>query len=265
MKIIKKLLIGTLVLSFFICFETFAQEEEFKPVFLTVQTNYRTQDPNVDLSKWFETEKEYFDKVTAKNDLILSSGFYMHYFTPNDAEILLVNVYASWEDIEKSGEVDAKLIEEGWPNEEERNAFFQKQSSFYHAKHSDEVYTSLPFMKPLEAEEGKSYVFYVKKNTSAGQGGSGFKEYFENVTMKNPYIKGYYTHRHLYGADSRDIIEVFVYESLGDFEKGTDEVGGLVEAHWPDEEKRKEFFEKFNKIFSGHGDFVYQNVPPLSK
>lgn len=264
MKIVKKLLLGTFMLLLFWTPELFAQDEN-GPVYLSVTTNYRTSNPDVDMSKWFETEKEYFDKVTAKNDLILSAGVYFHYFSEHDGEILSVNVHPSWEAIESSGDVTGKLIEEGWPDEDERRAFMQRRNSFYAAKHSDELYTSMPFTKPLQPEEDKSYIFYVKTNKTSGQGGGGFKEYFENVTMKNKYIKGYYTHRHLYGSDSRDVVEVFVYEKLGDFELAVEENRRLEDAHWPDEEKRKEFFEKFSKIFKGHSDRIYTNVPPLAK
>ena len=225
MKNVKKLLLGTLALVLFWTPDMFAQEEAAKPGYLSVTTLYRTNNPDVDMSKWFETEKEFHDKVTMKNDLIIGAGFYFHYFTENDREVVTVTVHPTWEAIEESGNVNAKLVQEAWPDEEERSAFMQRRNSFYAAKHSDELYTTLPFTKPLEPEADKSYIFYVKTNKTSGQGGGGFKEFFENVTMKNKYIKGYYTHRHLYGADSRDVVEVFVYEKLGDFELAVEENG----------------------------------------
>ena len=268
MKTIKNLLLGLFVLTLMFTTNSFAQEEEkkeeFKPVYITVTTAHRSADPDVDYSDWMKTEKEYFDKVTMKNDLILNSGFYFHYFTPDDSELKLVSVYKTWGDIEKSNDINNKLIEEGWPNEEERKAFFEKQSSYYSPDHSDEIYSSLPFTKPLKSDSEKPLIFYVKVNKT-GEGGSGFKEYFENVTQKNTHIKGYYTHRHLWGADSREAVEVFVLESLADIEKAFEEDTKLINEHWPDEEKRKEFFKGFSKLFAGHGDFILTNVPELSK
>ena len=38
----------------------YGQEEEFKSVFITVTTSYRTADPDVNTSDWFKTEKEFF-------------------------------------------------------------------------------------------------------------------------------------------------------------------------------------------------------------
>jgi len=64
--------------------------------------------------------------------------------------------------------------------------------------HSDEIYVSGPFTKSLKTDSKEPLLFYVKKNV-LGNGGDGFKEYFEGVTMKNSFIKGYYTHRHRWG------------------------------------------------------------------
>lgn len=268
MKLLKNVSFGMLVFLFMFTAKANAQEapkEEFKPVFLTVTTGHWSTDPNVDTSDWLKTEQEYFNKVTKKNDLIIGSGYYTHYFTPDNSEILFVSVYKSWEDIEKANDITSKLIEEGWPNKEERDAFFKKQSSYYSPLHSDEIYTSWPLSKPLNTASKEPLIYYVKKNTRGNGGGSGFKEYFDNITMKNSFVKGYYTHGHRYGANSLDALEVFVFDKFSDIESSFDETAKLVKAHWPDEAKRKEFFEGYNKMFSGHGDYIYQNVPELAK
>jgi hypothetical protein len=267
MKTNQKLLLGMLLFAFLLPMSAIAQETEseaFKSVYLTVTKGHWSEDLNVDFSDWLKTEQEYFEKVTKKNDLIISSGFYTHYFTPDNSEILFVSVYESWEDIEKSNEVTSKLIQEGWPNEEERATFFEKQSSYYSNKHSDEIYSSLRFTKELKTDSKEPLIYYVKSNET-GTGGTGYNEYFENVTMKNQYIKGFYTHRHLWGANAQEANEVFVVESLCDIENMFNENQKLVEAHWPDVEKRKAFFAEYNKVFSGHGDYIYQNVPELAK
>jgi hypothetical protein len=91
-------------------------------------------------------------------------------------------------------------------------------------------------------------------------------EYNANVIAKNDVIKAYYPHRHYWGSDSRDFIEAFVVESLADVEKALDKNGELTKTHWPDDEKRKEFFAKMGKYFTGwHADYLYTHVPELSK
>lgn len=267
MKTIKMLLIGLILTPLLATTNSFSQEtseEEFKPVFLTVTTAHRTSDQSVDFSDWKETEIEYFKKVTMKNELIIASGYFSHYFTPDNSEVKLVSVYQNWADIEKSNEITTKLIEEGWPDEDERKAFFEKRNSYYTSKHSDEIYASTPYNKPLVSASKEPLIYYVKVN-QRGQGGSGFKEYFENITMKNRYIKGYYTHVHRWGADSNEALEVFVYENFADIKTSIDEDAKLEKAYWTDEEKSKDFFEGYSKLFNGHGDYIYTNVPELAK
>lgn len=269
MKKFNNLLMGLLVCAFMSTTTTFAQEEkaeeELKPVYISVTTMHWSADSDVDFTDWEKTEQEYFDKVTSKNDLIIGSGYYTHYFTPDNSEILAVSVYKSWEDMEKAGEITGKLVEAGWPDEDARKAFFDKQGSYYGAGHSDEIYTSFPrIRKEVKTESTEPLLYYVRKNT-VGEGGKGYMEYFNNITMKNKYIKGFFAHGHRWGADARDRMEVGVYDNLGDIEKAFDETERLVNAHWPDEEKRKAFFKEYSKIFSGHGDYIYTNVPSLSK
>ncbi len=267
MKLLKNFSFGILVFLFIFTSKAIGQQTqtaEFKPVFLTITTLHRSSDPNVDFTDWKKTEEEYYNKVTAKNDLIIGSGYYMHYFTPDDSEILSVSVYNSWEDIEKANEITNKLVMEAWPDEAKRTAFFEKQSSYYSPVHSDEIYASLNFNKPLKTESKEPLIYYVKKNKS-GSGGAGYKEYFDNVTMKNTYIKGVHTMRHRWGSNSQDAIEVFIFDSLGDLENSFKENTKLEDAHWTDKAKGDEFFKKYAKLFAGHGDAIYRNVPSLEK
>jgi len=267
MKTLKKLLLGNFVFLLMLSSNLFAQDkpaEENKPVYITVTTAHRSADSDVDFSDWLKTEKEYFNKVTKKNDLIIASGVYFHYFTPDDSEMKIVNVYKTWGDIENANDANTKLIKEGWPKKEDRDVFFKKQNSYYSPMHSDEIYISTPFQKEVTVTTDKPLIYYVKVN-ELGSGGDGFKEYFENVTMKNSFIKGYYTHRHLWGANSRDFVEVFVVENLGDIEKMFDEDSKLVKSHWEDDAKREAFFKNYVKIFAGHGDLILRNVPALQK
>lgn len=267
MKTIKNFSFGIFVFLFLFTSKAIGQQTqnaEFKPVFVTITTLHRSSDPNVDFTDWKKTEQEYYDKVTAKNDLIIGSGYYLHYFTPDDSEILAVSVYNFWEDIEKANDVTAKLIEAGWPDEAKRTAFFDKQNSYYAPKHSDEIYASMNFNKPIKTDSKEPLIYYVKTN-KMGTEGSGYKEYFENVTMKNQFIKGFHSMRHRWGSNSQDALEVFILDSFGDIEKSFDENTKLEDAHWTDKAKGDEFFKKYTKLFAGHSDAIYRNIPSLEK
>ena len=272
MKTLKKLWLGLLVFTIFLTSKTIAQEKSadaFKPVYITITTGHWSDDSNVDYSDWLKTEKEYFDKVTKKNDLIIGSGFYTHYFTTDNSEVLFVSVYKNWEDIEKSDEVSKKLVEEGWPNKDERDTFFKKQRGYYSPQHSDEIYLSTPFRKELKTDSTKPLIYYVRRDEMAlnGKGSSkNLKEYTDDIIANNSFIKGYYTHRHLWGADSREFDEVFVLNNFDDIEKMFDENQKLVNAKWQNKDMRKQFMDDMYKLFTGkHGDYIYHNVPELAK
>ncbi|MGA8852898.1 MAG: hypothetical protein WB492_01845 [Christiangramia sp.] len=273
MKTISKLLVFAFMLSLYGVAlsqeETEqSQEQSYEPVYITMTTTHWNDDPDTDFSDWLDTEKEYFNKVTSKNDLILSSGVYTHYFTADNSEVVLVNVYKTWADIEKANEENQKLIEEGWPSEDERQAFFDKQQSYYGGDHSDEIYQSTQYSIP-ESDTDEPRIYYVRTSELAmnGEGSpENFKEYFEKVTKKSKKLKGYYTHRHLWGANSREFNEVFVFDSLGEIEEFFDEENEIAASTWQDEGERDAFMKEMGKIFNGrHGDYVYRSVPGLMK
>jgi hypothetical protein len=264
MKKSRNLVYGMFVLTFLLSIVSNAQEEP-KPVFVTVTTLHRNL--NSDGKDWKKTEQEYFDKVTSKNDLIIGSEILNHYYTANSSEILHVSVFKTWEDIEKSDAVTDDLIKKAWPDEKERTAFFEKYNSYYSPMHSDEIYSSVLTAKEFKATTKEPMIVYVRKSQMSMTGqGKGMKEYNEKITMNNPYIKGYYPNRHAWGSDSQDFLEAFYYDSLADLEKSYDKDSELIKAAWPKEEERKAFFDDLDKLFTGiHGDYIYHNMPTLSK
>lgn len=239
-------------------------ENEFVPAVIVISTFHLVDDSEKDFTDWKNVEQEYFDKITSKNEYILGSGVYTHIISPDDSEVLFVNVYGSWEDIEIGKERTEELIDGGWEFENERDAFFENQNSFYKGSRQDEIALSLPYQKDLITNSEEPLIYYVRKNKT-GKGGSGYDEFFENVIMKNDYIKGYYTYKQLYGNHTQNAVETSVFESLADLEASYEESVRLAKEHWPDEVERKAFFKEFRKIFNGHGDFIYQNVPSLAK
>lgn len=238
--------------------------EDFSPAYILISTFHLTANPELDMEEWKKVEQEYFDKVTNKNKYILGAGVHTHVITPDDSEVIFYTVYNSLADLEKAEDLSSELINEGWPTEQERTAYFNKQDSFYTGIHSDEIATSLPYQKDLVTESDKPLIYYVRKNKS-GNGGSGYDEFFDNIIMKNIYIRGFYTFKHRYGANSTDATEIAVFENFADYEAAFIENDRLVHEYWSDETERKKFFKEFRKIFSGHGDFIYQNIPSLAK
>jgi hypothetical protein len=135
--------------------------------------------------------------------------------------------------------------------------------------HSDEIYSSIGSIgeKEFKATTKEPMIVYIRKSQMALSGkGKGMKEYNEKVTMKDPFIKGYYPFRHAWGSDNRDFMEAYFYDSFGDIEKSNQKQDELVKAAWPKEVDSKAFFDELNLSFTGiHGDYIYHNLPGVSK
>jgi hypothetical protein len=271
MKIIKQTLLAALFGALLMSNSLAAQEKE---LLVTVTTLHWNMDmKNFSMDEWKASEKEYFEKVTKKNELVIGQEVLTHYFTADNTEVLLVNMYDSWDAIEKAGARTDELIKAGWPDEKARKAFFDKKNSFYGPTHSDEILSTFEGAKRAKAKFDKSMLYYVRKSHWAlptDGTNKEFKElrnkYLEAVTYKNDFIKAYYPNVHAWGSNNTEFTEVFVVESLADVAKGFDKDDELFKVVWNDDKKSKDFDDRYNKYFTGvHGDYIYHSVFELSK
>ena len=254
-----------LFLSLIISNKARSQEsvDEFEPVYMIVTTLHGVE--NVDMNAWKEVEKEFFDKVTSKNDLIISQEVLINYFSPSLSDVKLITVYKSWDDILDVTEYREELIAKAWPDEKERDAFFEKQNSFYTNFHSNNIYTSTKYSIPLNDDEKKSttqpFIYYEQTNILADYDGKDsfevYKEYFTNITKKNKYLRAYYSYRYYLGSDSREFIEMIVVNSLADLDKMLKKNDALLKKHIPDAAKRKEFLNKYRRAIASQKDNIY--------
>jgi hypothetical protein len=241
------------------------------PQYLVVTRVHMNPTTDFTIDQWKAHEKEYFDKVTQKNDLIVGTNVLMHHYTSDNSEMLFVTSYRTWADIEKADAKNEELVKAGWPDEAQRKTYFDKQRSFYTAEHSDEIRFMLPNAKTFTGTTEHIYYVRTSRRSFPPDGKpEEFKklmdEYCQNVTLKNSLLKGYYPSRHLWGADSRDYTEAYIFSTMSDMEKAAEENEKLAKTYWPDDAKRKEFFTKFNKYFEAwHSDAVYKHVPELRK
>ncbi|HLT34325.1 MAG TPA: hypothetical protein VKZ98_11080, partial [Aquaticitalea sp.] len=223
----------------------FAQEQT-RPQFVTVTTmHWNMGNKDFKMDEWKAIEKEYLDKVTMKNEHVASASFFLHRMTPDNTELLYVQSYPTWEAIGKAADRNSELAQAAWPDENARNNFFKKKSAYYSDNHSDEIYTTMPNAKLMASEPTKDMICYVRKGHFAFGEGSDEefdamdKEYFDNVTAKNEFIKAYHPMAHAWGSDRTEAIEAFFLDSLADLDKMFERDTELYEAYWKDDAARK--------------------------
>ncbi len=91
------------------------------------------------------------------------------------------------------------------------------------------------------------------------------KEWYQKVVLKNPKVLSRKVLVHISGADMRDWVIITEYANWNDINEAGNLNGKLVAEGWPDEAKRKQFFDTFNKYAITHSDEILQEVPELTK
>lgn len=252
-----------------------AQEDTAKmPEFVTVTTNHWNMDKeDFKMSEWKAAAKEYMEKVTKKNQYIVSASTYMHNMTADNTEVLYVQTFASWEDIGKFGKRNLELEKEAWPDEKQRAAFLKNLDSYFANEHSDEIYAPIPGAKFMVEKPTKDMVTYLRKSHFAFPEDGSMEEFNklrmegnEAIINKNEYIKAYYPNVHAWGSDKTEYLEAFYLDSLSDLDKMFDKNAELMDAAFPDNEANKAKGKAWGKYFTGvHGDYVYTYMYELSK
>jgi len=263
--------IAVLTFNFSVLSQTKKEDEKVYITITKMHKNLNLKNPSID--KWKAGEKEYLDKVIKKNEFILSREVCTHYLTDDSSEMLFVQTFKTWEDIEKAGKRSSELEKAAWPDEKKRDAFFKDLDQYYDKKHSDEIYVSIPGMKEDAGLAGKSVFYHMRISHFAFPENGSEKEFMElsdefnkAVMYKNPHVKAFYPFVHAWGSDKRQFVEVIATESLADLEKAFEKMDELYKANWKDEAKRKAFEDKSDKYFTGfHADYVYKSVPELKK
>ena len=271
MKIIRRIIKGLLVFLFLVPNAVISQNQD--QLFVKVKTmHWNMELDDFSMQDWKALEVEYFNKVTNKNEYILSETVLQHHFTEDSSEILFVTVFSSWNNIDLATQRTNELMEAAWPVEAERKAFLKRQARFYANEHSDEIYKSIANPKVL-AETDLPLLYYVRTSyyTFPEDGNKEefqalLNEYNEVVTNNNEYYKAYYPQMHFYGSDRTEFLEVFCAETLAGLEKGIAKQGELFRTHWSDQKAQDEYNDKFGKYLTGiHSDRIYSSVPDLYK
>lgn len=272
MKTINRFITAIVMMLLFLSTSSVLSQEEKTARYYTVTSMHFNLENDSD-ADWYDVEKEYLDKVTMKNEYVMGASFFTHLYTENSTDVIYVQTYSSWEDIDKASERAGELEKEAWPDDTARKAFLKTRGDFYTSKHSDEIYSVAGGTKMVTETPTDDWVLYVRtsymaypEDTPEGELGQLRKEMIDNVVNKNEYVKGYYPHRHFWGHNSTEFIEAIFVDSFESLAKMNDRNRELMREHWADENAGKEFFKKYNKYFTGvHGDKVYAVISGLNK
>ncbi|MCL5126832.1 hypothetical protein [Algibacter sp. L4_22] len=267
-------LFATIVVLLLFCATTLQAQEKKEVKYITVTESHWDMDKeDFKMSEWKVAEKEYLEKVTMKNEYIMSASTYLHNLTPDNTEIVSSFSYASWEDIEKQAERSIELEKEAWPDEDERKAFLKNLNSYYSNEHSDEIYMPLSGVKFLAEKPTKDMVVYARKSHFAFPENGTMEEFQslrlegnKGITQKNDYIKGYSAYVHAWGADKTEYLEVYFLDSLSDLENMFDRDDELFTEAFPENDENKAKVKTWSSYFTGvHGDYVYTFIHDLAK
>ena len=79
------------------------------------------------------------ENVTKKNEFIVSEITMSHMWGNNSEDFVVITETKSFADVEKAQSRNFELVEEAWPDKEERQNFFKAYTKYF-GKHSDEIY-----------------------------------------------------------------------------------------------------------------------------
>ena len=115
-----------------------------KNTIYTVQTQYiKGMMDSTERAALASMLQEYHQKVTMKNELILSEKTMWHFWTDDSRELVTITEYADWSSIEKAGDRGGELEKQAWPDAKQRADFMKKMSGHF-SHHKDAIYNGLP-------------------------------------------------------------------------------------------------------------------------
>ena len=139
MKTTKTIIGALMILALFIPASGLAQEGNY----FTVTTWKLSVPDNGTRAELNELLKEFSEKISFKNDKVISERVLRHISGADLRDLVIISEYATWNDIDAASDMQNELINQAWPKEEDRNAFFKSWNK-YVITHSDEIYQEFP-------------------------------------------------------------------------------------------------------------------------
>ena len=79
------------------------------------------------------------ENVTKNNEFIVSETTMSHMWGNNSADFVVLTEVKNFDDVQKAANRNFELVDEAWPDKEERQRYFDAYSKYF-GNHSDEIY-----------------------------------------------------------------------------------------------------------------------------
>jgi hypothetical protein len=86
----------------------------------------------------------YNEKVTKKNEYVLSHREYRHFYTPDNTDYFIMEEYKDMSSMEKAATRYEELEKLAWPDEAQRKAFLDGMNAYFEMWHGDAIYSTNP-------------------------------------------------------------------------------------------------------------------------
>lgn len=84
----------------------------------------------------------YNEKVTKKNEYVLSHREYRHLYTADNTDYFIMEEYADMASMEKAATRYEELEKLAWPDEAQRKAFMDGMNAYFEMWHGDAIYST---------------------------------------------------------------------------------------------------------------------------
>ena len=145
MKKFSNMLIIASAILFQFVFTKNAQAQTAPQHIITINTQYMLPTDSAGRAERNALMKDYFEKVTMKNQYIIHESTMTHYYTDDSRELVTIDEFASWADVEKASDRFAELEKQAWPDAKQLDAMMKKMDK-YVSYHKDGIYHSMTGM-----------------------------------------------------------------------------------------------------------------------
>lgn len=217
-----------------------------------------------------EERKKLFEenakKMRIRDNLLVSSNVLYHYLSGVSNEVVILNEWNNIMDADKSIRETADRRKKGWPTKKTREEFQKNFGKYWVGGHTDlgnyELETKMLKRRKKKMKENTYTVIqqYTLAPMNSIDGGSVeerdqiLKEWFDKVVMKDDRVLSQMMLNHYWagsagGPHGWPVLLVSEYASMEDLLD--EDLSKLLEAGWPDENKRKAFQDK-HRSYWGH-------------